>query len=335
MRRNALTLVVGLILLLIFFLLLFTFQVRQTEVVVLTTFAKPAAKPIDKPGLYLKWPVPIQRVVRLDKRIHNFEDEFEQMLTRDGNNLLASIFVGWTIQKPQEFFNSFRDGSAAAAEPVLRGLLRTTKQAIIGQHAFSDFVSADPKQVKFAQIEQEILNNIRPTALEKYGINIEFVGIKRLGLPDSVTQKVFERMTSERQSEIEKLRAEGEREAIGIKSAADRDRNEILSKAQAEATRIRGEAEAQAQNSFSVFKQNPEFAIFLLQVQALERTLNKGTTLIVDPRTPPFNLLAPALNQAGNNSSSQNPAKPQNSQLGKPAPQSNPPSLSASGGAEK
>src|SRR3569623_1483472 len=130
MRRNALTLVVGLILLLIFFLLLFTFQVRQTEVVVLTTFAKPAAKPIDQPGLYLKWPVPIQRVVRLDKRIHNFEDEFEQMLTRDGNNLLASIFVGWTIQKPQEFFNSFRDGSAAAAEPVLRGLLRTTKQAI-------------------------------------------------------------------------------------------------------------------------------------------------------------------------------------------------------------
>ena len=152
MKRNALTLVVGVILLLIFFLLLFTFQVRQTEIVVVTTFAKPSAKPIDKPGLYFKWPLPIQKVYRFDKRIHNFEDAYEQMLTADGHNLLASVYVGWTIEQPREFFNSFPAGTPAAAEPQLKSLVRSVKQAVIGQHPFTDFVSSNPQQVKFTQI---------------------------------------------------------------------------------------------------------------------------------------------------------------------------------------
>ncbi len=293
MKRNALTLVVGLILLLIFFLLLFTFQVRQTEVVLLTTFAKPSADPITQPGLYFKWPLPIQRVYRFDKRIHSLEDEFDQMLTRDGNNILAGVFVGWTIERPREFFNSFPAGTPEAAEPQLRGAIRLAKQAVIGQHPFSDFVSSDPQQVKFADIEKEILANIRQAALDRYGINVHFLGIKRLGLPESVTQKVFDRMTAERQREIDRVRAEGEKEAIGIRSAADRDRSQILSKAQAEATHIRGEADAEAAKSFDVLKQNTELAIFLLDMQALERSMNKGSTLIVDPRTPPFNRLLP------------------------------------------
>jgi membrane protease subunit HflC len=100
-------------------------------------------------------------------------------------------------------------------------------------------------------------------------------------------------MTQERQREIDRLHAEGEREAIAIRSAADRDRSQILAKAQAEATRIQGEADAEAAKSFDILKQNTELAIFLLDMKALERSMNKGTTLIVDPRTPPFNRLIP------------------------------------------
>jgi membrane protease subunit HflC len=293
MKRNALTLVVGIILLLIFFLLLFTFQVRQTEVVLVTTFAKPSAEPITQPGLYFKWPFPIQKVYRFDKRIHSLEDEFEQMLTADANNLLANVYVGWTIEKPREFFNSFPAGTPEAAEPQLKGAVRLAKQAVIGQHAFSDFVSSDPKQVKFSQIEQEMLANIQQNALDRYGIKVHFLGIKRLGLPESVTAKVFDRMTQERQREIDSVRAQGEREAIAIRSAADRDKSQILAKAEAEATRIRGEADAEAAKSFDILKQNTDLAIYLLRIQALEKILNKNSTIIADPRTPPLNLLLP------------------------------------------
>ena len=313
MKRNALTLVVGVILLVIFFLLLFTFQVRQTEVVVLTTFAKPSAEPITTPGLYFKWPMPIQKVYRFDKRIHNFEDDFEQMLTADGHNLLASVYVGWTIEKPREFFNRFPSGKAASAEPQLESLVRATKQAVIGRHPFSDFVSTDPKQVKFTEVEDEILRNIKDSALSTYGVNIHFVGIKRLGIPETVTQKVFDRMTAERQREIDRLRGEGEREATIIRSGADRDRAEILSKAHREALAIRGEADSAVSKHFEVFQQNGNLAVFLMKLQALESSLSNRATIVGDLTMPPFDLLQGSTNNVpprpnGNSQQRRSPA---------------------------
>ena len=320
MKRNALTLVVGIILLIVFFLLLFTFQVRQTEVAVVTTFAKPSAQPITQPGLYFKWPFPIQKVYKFDKRIHNFEDEFEQMLTADGYNLLASVYVGWTIEKPGEFFTAFPAGTAAAAEPQLKSLVRGVKQAVIGRHEFSDFVSADPKQVQFKEIEQEMQQSIKDSALTKYGVNVAFVGIKRLGIPENVTQKVFERMTAERQKEIDRLKSQGESEAIQIRSAADTQRAEILSQAQKEALAIRGTADAQAAKFFDVFRQSPDFAIFLMQLQALESTLGKGATIVADPTIAPYNLLR-------NTATNDFPARPngETQQRGGPALSANEP----------
>jgi membrane protease subunit HflC len=104
-------------------------------------------------------------------------------------------------------------------------------------------------------------------------------------------------MTAERQREIERLKALGEREAIAIRSAADRDRAEILAKAETEASAIKGAADAEATKHFGTFQQNQELAVFLMQLRALESTLGKGATLVVDPTIPPFNLL---VNGAGN-----------------------------------
>ncbi|KAB2660121.1 MAG: protease modulator HflC [Verrucomicrobia bacterium] len=290
MKRNPLTLIVGAILLLVFLLLLFTFQVRRTEVAVVTTFDKPS-RYIKDPGLYFKWPRPIQRVYPFDKRIQNFEDDFEETLTKDNYNLLAMVFVGWRISNPEQFFNSFPTGKPEAAEPALKGLIRTVKNAVIGKHSFGDFISTNPKQLKFAEVEQEILSGIKETASSKYGITVEFLGLKKLGLPESVTQKVFDRMSAERQREVERLNALGEAEAMNIRSAADRDRNEMIAKADATATTIRGQADAEAAKSFEVFKANPDLAVFLLKLSSLEQTLKDRATLILDERTPPFDLL--------------------------------------------
>jgi membrane protease subunit HflC len=89
----------------------------------------------------------------------------------------------------------------------------------------------------------------------------------------------------------------GEREALGIRSAANRDRDEILAQAGKEASAIKGAADAEATKHFGTFQQNQELAIFLAQLRALESTLGKGATLVVDPTISPFNLL---LNSATN-----------------------------------
>jgi membrane protease subunit HflC len=256
-----------------------------------TTFGRPSGGAITEPGLKFKLPYPIQKVYRFDKRTQNFEDDFEETLTQDNYNLLAMVYVGWTVGDVQSFFRSFPAATPQAAEPALKGLIRSAKNSVIGKHPFADFISTDAKQLKFVEVEQQMLDQIKAEAKQKYGIDVKFLGIKKLGLPESVTQKVFDRMTAERQREVERLKAQGEAEATRIKSAADRDRDKILAEAESKAMAIRGEADAEAAKSFEVFRDHPELATFLLQLNSLEASLKNRSTLIVDERTPPFNLL--------------------------------------------
>ena len=290
MKRNTLAILIGSLLVLIFVVLLFTFQVRQTEVAVVTTFDSPTSYYIDKPGLKWKWPRPIQKVYKFDKRIHDFEGRFEQTLTQDRYPLLVMLYVGWTISEPKVFFNSFPGGRATDAEPVLAGLIESGKNEVVGQHPFAHFVSTDEKQLKFVDVENEVLKAIQPVAAAKYGIDIRFVGIKKLGLPESVTQKVFARMEAERQREVDRIKTEGEARAMDIRSAADRDREKFLAAARAKALAIQGEADAEATKSYSILDQNPDLAIFLMQLKSLE-ALNEKSTLILDERPTPYNLL--------------------------------------------
>ena len=118
-----------------------------------------------------------------------------------------------------------------------------------------------------------------------------FLGIKRLGLPESASQRVFDRMREERMRLVNQYQGEGEAQAISIRTTADRDREEIISKAEKEAIRIRGEGDAEAAKSLAEFEKDPELAVFLLRLDALEKTLKDRSTLIFDERTPPFDML--------------------------------------------
>jgi len=289
MKRNYLTLVIGLLLALIFGALLFCFQVRQTEIALVTTFGKPSRDKTE-PGLYFKWPWPVEKVQTFDKRIQNFESKNEETLTKDSYNVLFAIYVGWTINDPALFRERF-GGSVPRAENDLDGLLRSAKNAVVGQHPFSHFISTDEKELKFEDVEKEILAAVQPQAKANYGVDIRFLGIKRIGLPESITQKVFDRMKEERQRVVQKLQADGDKQASDIRNEANKQRSEILSKADKRVGEIRSEAEAEVGKQLSVFNQNPELASFLVKRDALEQILKERTTLIFDQRTTPFDLL--------------------------------------------
>lgn len=291
MKRNALTITIGALLIVIFFLLLFTFQVRQSEVAVVTTFGKPT-RPVDQPGPYLKWPWPIQTVYKFDRRIQNFEDDkFEEVLTADSFNLLTMVYVGWRIKDAKAFFPKFPNGSIAEAEKTLKSRVGNAKSAVFSGHPLSDLVSPSETGAKFSQIEKEIMDIVQAgLTANNYGIEIEFLGIKKLGLPESVTTEVFTRMRSERQIRISKSQNEGDAEAAKIRSAADRQAAEMVNNADAEATRIRGLGEAEAAKSLAVFQQNPELASFLFRLSALEASLKERATLIFDQQEQPFDL---------------------------------------------
>ncbi len=290
MKRTPITLVTGALLLLIFVLLLFAFQVRQTEVAIVTQFGR-YQRTIEQPGLYFKAPWPIQRVNKFDNRIRSFESRLEQMTTRDGRILLLSSFVGWRIADPKLFLERFDRGDLSRATQTLEAQVRDTQSGVVARYQFADFISTNAAALKFDRIEQDMLDNLRQRARENFGIEIRFAGIKQIGLPESITAKVFERMKEERQQLVKQFTGEGEAEAIRIRAEAERQRQEILSRAEAEATVIRGQAEAEAARSLAAFEKNPKLAGFLLELKALEASLKDRATLILDPQTPPFNLL--------------------------------------------
>jgi len=292
MKRNPVLIITGLVLLAILAMLLFFFQVRQSEVAVVTTFGKPT-RPITQPGLQLKAPWPIQRVHKFDQRVQNFEDPLTESLTKDSFNLLTSVYVGWKITKPEAFFPKFAGAlnPIAEAEQSLKTLLSGAKSAIVGKHPLSDFVSATDNGTNFTAIESEILAAIESqVTANNYGLEVAFLGIKKLQLPEQVTQTVFDRMTSERKVLADKFQFEGEADAQKIRSEADRKAAEMLYVAEGKATEIRGKGEAEATKSLAVFQQSPELANFIFRLNALEGSLKEKSVLIFDRHTPPFDL---------------------------------------------
>jgi membrane protease subunit HflC len=295
MKRNTLTIVIGAALVVIFALLLFVFQVRRSEAAVVATFGKPVAT-YTNAGAYFKWPWPVQKVYKYDQRVQNFEDKFSQNYTADSVTLLSSVYVGWRISDAGKFLQVFPGDPSVSlpnAQSRLEQMLRTAKAAAIGGHPLSDFVNANPQDSKFDaienEIEQDVENRLRTN---NFGIELEFLGFKKIGLPESVTQTVFDRMKSERQVQISLAENTGKSEAQKIQSAADADAAKTIANAQATATRIRAEGEAAAAKTLPIFEQNPDLAVFLLRIDAIKQSLNQRSTLFFDERTPPFDLFS-------------------------------------------
>ena len=288
MKRNTLLLIAGGVVAALFVLLQVLFTVREGEAVVVTTFGKPVGA-YTNAGLYARAPWPVQRIYRFDNRVHTLEGAFEETLTRDGKNILVAVYAGWRIQAPVQFLE--RIGTVEQAERNLDALLRSQKNAVLGQVPFSALVNTNTADIKFEQVEQQMLSAVQPEAVNRYGVTVQFLGIRKIGLPESITEKVFARMKAEREEIAERYRSEGEGEAIKIRAAADSQRNQLLAQAEADAKHIRAEGDAKAAESYQVFEKNPELAMFLRKLEVLEGTLKKKSTVVLSTETEPFDLL--------------------------------------------
>lgn len=289
MKHSIWVSILGLLVAAVFVMSMLLFSVREGEAVVLTTFGKPAQDALIEPGLYFRWPWPVQRVHRLDRRVQTLDGSFEQTLTRDGKSVIVMLYAGWQIGDPVAFLE--RVGTPRDAERSLDGLLSNYKNAVIGKHDFAALINTDPDKLKLEDMEKQILAAVQPEALERYGIEVRFLGIRRISLPEAITAKVFDRMRAERNEIAEKYRSEGEGEAIRIHARADSKRDQVLAEADAAAKRIRAEGDAEAAEFYKTFEQDPELAMFLRKLEVLEDTLKEKATVVLGTDTQPFDLL--------------------------------------------
>jgi len=287
MKRNLPSVVAGVALVVILLIYAMTYQVRFTEVAIETTFGKPSA-PIETAGLGFKWPWPIQGVVKYDKRIRTLDSPEEQCQTQDRQILIMTSFCGWRIKDAVAFLTKLEN--VREAEDRLRKHLRSEIGAVVGRRNFGEFVSTNPQELKLSQIEEEIKKG-GAARVGQYGIGIEMLGIRRISLPQSTTEKVFAQMRAERTAMAEKTKSEGEATARRIKSRAESARNQILSFAARKAQQIRAEGAAAAAEEYKVFSEDEDFATFLRTLEFMEKVFEKRTIFFLDASIPGVQML--------------------------------------------
>lgn len=273
------------------------FQVRYDQVAVRTTWdkaiepARDADGNIDPnnsgslildAGYGFKLPSPIQKVRVYSKKVQLLEDQSSEIQTADGYAVIVKLYVAWRIEDPYAFF--LRLETEEAARKQLASMLSELK-VVISTYRFDQLVNTDPEKIKLEEIEQKSLEQLREKlgAIDPgYGIKVERVGIRRIILPEETTQKVFEAMAATRTRLAENARAEGEAEANTIISQAETAKRRILAFAQRRAQAIRDEGNREASQYFSAFREDPEFAIFQRQIEALQKMLAHNTTFVLD-----------------------------------------------------
>jgi membrane protease subunit HflC len=287
MKNIAITIFIVLVVI-VMGLYLIAFQVRETESALVTRFGKPVRE-ITEPRLYFKWPSPIERVHRFDSRMQVFEADIGETTTKGAVPIIVNTYVVWRIAEPLQFLNSV--GTVTEAETKLYSQITDTQNRIIGRHSFGEFINSNPAQIKFKQIEEEMLADLKQIVSDEYGIEIKTLGIKQLKVSKDVSKDVFERMKTERQRRTTTTIARGQVEASNIEKDTLLKRSKLLSTADARAKTIRGQGDAEAAKYFKELEEEPELAMFLRNLEALEKILKERSTIVIPAESEPFQLL--------------------------------------------
>lgn len=287
------------------------FTVRWQEKALVLTFGR-ISRQVDKPGLNFAWPAPIQTVVKFDTRVRTYLPDAVQIQTGDKQTVIAAVYVNWRIQDAELFYQRFRRDSAAGEADVI-AYAETTMDGwvsealnVFAEYDLGQLVTLDAEAFKLDEVAEGgeadgtgMLQRIRAKAYDGkgYGIEIMHVGIRRLGLPDSVTPSVFARMNKDREAEARRLMAQGQSRANTIVGEAESEATEIRARAEAEAKKIEGEGDAEAAQYYAVFLEHPTLANFLRRLDTMRATLSERTTIVLNAETPPYQLLTtgPAL----------------------------------------
>jgi len=292
--KNLGTIIAAIVLGVVLTAYLCTFQVRFTEVAIRKTWGKADKEAITEPGLRFKWPRPIQSVVVYDKRTRIMETRTEETRTGDGKNLIVTTFALWRIADPAKFHTNF-PGGVEDGERKLRTTVLTYKHAVIGQREFRDFISTNPADRKIREIEKELRDVVAKDAREQFGIEVLELGIKKLGLPQSVTIQIFDAMKANEEKKAKQYISEGEAKAADIIAGAKAVEQRILAEAQKKAAAIQTDAQRVVSEYYKSFNEYPELRIFLDKLRTVARALRQRSTLILDTEEPPWDVFNPAL----------------------------------------
>lgn len=278
------TLLTGLIVLLVL-LSLSAFSVDQREFAIVFRLGEIISVK-KSPGLYFKMPL-VDNVRYFEKRIVTLDwVEPDRFITSEKKNVLVDSFVKWRIIDPAKYYVSVR-GDEKQAEARLSQVVNDGLRAEFGKRTIHEVISGERAKI------MDILRDKADREARQMGIQVLDVRLKRVDLPQEVSDSVYQRMEAERKRVANDLRSQGAGAAEKIRADADKQREVILAEAFRDAQRIKGEGDSRASQIYAeAYGRNPEFYAFYRSLEAYRNSLrSKADVLVLDPSSEFFKYL--------------------------------------------
>jgi membrane protease subunit HflC len=241
---------------------------------------------ITEPGLNFKWPL-IQNVRFFDNRILTLDTpETERFITSEKKNVLVDSFVKWRIADIKQYYISVQ-GDEARAQTRLAQTINSALREEFGKRTVHDVVSGEREAI------MRVVRDSVDEDAKKIGVAIVDVRLKRVELPQEVSESVYRRMEAERKSVASELRSEGFSQGEKIRAEGDREREVIIAEAYRDAQRVKGEGDRKASAVYArAFSENPEFYSFYRSLEAYRAGFkNKNDVLVLEPNSDFFKYL--------------------------------------------
>ena len=275
--------------------------VDETEQVVITQFGKVVGEPKRAPGLYFRIPI-IQNTNYFAKNLLLWDGDPGQIPTLEKTFIWVDAFARWRIIDPVKFFQTVNNTVSAQGrlddiiDPAIRNFItsfnlietvRTSNRQLDTFEAGISEEDADPIGTTFTvdtgreQIMRGILQQAQPK-LNKFGIELVDVKIKRVNYVEQVRKSVYDRMIAERRQIAEKFRSEGRGESRIILGEKERELKRITSEAFRTAQEIKGKADAESTRLYAeAYSKDPEFYSFLQTLELYRETMDENSALVL------------------------------------------------------
>ena len=287
------------------------YTVDETERVIITQFGKPVGEIINEAGLKVKIPF-IQIVNRIEKRILVWDGSANDMPTKDKLYITVDTFGRWRIKDPLQYFLRLRDERSAQSR--LEDILGSETRNAVARHELIEIIrtskdrspEVDPMLADVdisillpitkgrKRIEADIFD-AASGKLEEFGIELLDIRFKRINYNESVRQKIYARMVSERDQIAERFRSEGAGEAARINGNKERELQKIVSEAYRTIQTIQGDADAEATDIYArSYNQSPAAADLYMFTKTLETyrsVIDSDTILILSTDSDLMSLL--------------------------------------------
>jgi len=280
------------------------FILPEGQQVVITQFGRPVGKPITEAGLQFKVPF-IQDVTFFDKRILIWDGDPNQVPTNDKTFVYLDVTARWRISDALVFLQAVNNEQRA--QTILDDIIDGTVRDLVNKNDLVEIIRSsdwDPEGMGFGPAGKEdqihygrdkitaLIHANASKVTPKYGIELVDVMFKRVNYIDTVQQRVYERMISERKRIAAEKRSTGEGLKSEILGKLERELREVSSLAVRETQKIKGKADGEASKIYAeAYNQDPEFYAFSKSMDAYRLTMGQNTRLVISPDSPFYRYL--------------------------------------------